>query len=169
MTRQVCGPIAGLLNFFEVTLNRILWVDSLQRETSVPIDRGQQVVEVVGDAAGKLSNSFHLLRLAQLIFELLSFGDVARYALDAGCHAVLINILRVDLDGNAASVFSDNFDVISGYPFSGQFAFHHLLDLRQALRRYRVAHFELESFFERIACNFFTGFIHRCVITFQVM
>ena len=39
-------------------------------------DRGQHVVEVVGDAAGELADGVHLLLLAELIFERPLLGDV---------------------------------------------------------------------------------------------
>ena len=40
------------------------------------IDDGQQVVEVVRDAAGELANGFHLLGLAQLLVCLLGMHVV---------------------------------------------------------------------------------------------
>jgi len=39
-------------------------------------DAGQQVVEVVGDAAGQLADGFHLLRLAQGFFGAAALGDL---------------------------------------------------------------------------------------------
>jgi hypothetical protein len=41
-------------------------------------DHRQQIVEIVGDAAGQLSQRLHLLRLAQLLLEQLALGDVAQ-------------------------------------------------------------------------------------------
>ena len=41
------------------------------------VDHRQQVVEVVGHAAGQLAHRVHLARLAQLLFEMRAFGDVA--------------------------------------------------------------------------------------------
>jgi hypothetical protein len=38
-------------------------------------DAGQEVVEVVRDAAGELADGFHLLRLAQGFFGVLAFGN----------------------------------------------------------------------------------------------
>ena len=43
---------------------------------------GQDVVEVVGDAAGELADGFHLLRVAELRLELALTGDVAADAED---------------------------------------------------------------------------------------
>ena len=40
-------------------------------------DHGQDVVEVVRDAAGELADRIHLLRMAQLGFRGLLFGQVA--------------------------------------------------------------------------------------------
>ncbi len=49
------------------------------RETfRVPEDDGQQVVEIVGHAAGELPDGVHLLRLTQFPFERLAFGDIDR-------------------------------------------------------------------------------------------
>ncbi len=60
-------------------------LDRAEREPAVAGDRGEQVVEVVCDAAGEAPDRVHLLRLAQLRLELaalvlvlLAFGDVAR-------------------------------------------------------------------------------------------
>ena len=43
--------------------------EPVEGELAVAADRGQQVVEVVGDAAGELADGLHLLRLAQLALE----------------------------------------------------------------------------------------------------
>jgi hypothetical protein len=48
----------------------------LEEEFDVAVDHRQQVVEVVGDAAGQPSHGFHLLRVTQLRFELLRRRDV---------------------------------------------------------------------------------------------
>ena len=42
--------------------------------------RGEQIVEVVGDAAGQLADRVHLARLQQLVLELLAVGDVEQGA-----------------------------------------------------------------------------------------
>ena len=48
-------------------------LEQRQREA---LDDRQDVVEVVGDAAGKLADGFHFLRLPQLGLELTLAGDV---------------------------------------------------------------------------------------------
>ena len=49
----------------------------LDQELAVAEDHGQQVVEVVGDAAGEAADRLHLLRLAELLLELLLARKVA--------------------------------------------------------------------------------------------
>src|ERR1700681_3757961 len=41
-----------------------------QEHRAVTHDYGQQIVEIVGDAAGELTNSLHFLSLPKLVFEL---------------------------------------------------------------------------------------------------
>jgi hypothetical protein len=45
----------------------------------VPRDHGQEVVEVVRDAAGELADRLHLLGLPQPLLELAPLGDVAQH------------------------------------------------------------------------------------------
>ena len=40
------------------------------------LNDGQEIVEVVRNATGQLSNGFHFLRLAELLFQLLTLGDI---------------------------------------------------------------------------------------------
>ena len=47
-------------------------------------DGHQQVVEIVGDAAGELANGIHLLCLAQLQFQALAFGQVPPHDMQDG-------------------------------------------------------------------------------------
>ena len=46
----------------------------LQQQFGIAANRRQQVVEVVRDAAGEPADRFHLLRVAQLLFELSARG-----------------------------------------------------------------------------------------------
>ena len=46
-------------------------------EVEVADHGGQNIVEIMGDAAGELADGFHLLRLAKLGFQLPALGDVA--------------------------------------------------------------------------------------------
>ena len=41
------------------------------------VDDSEDVIEIMGDAAGELTDGFHLLGLAELVFEAFLAGDVA--------------------------------------------------------------------------------------------
>ena len=62
---------------------------SREREIGVAEDGAEQVVEVVGDAAGEPADRLHLLRLAQLQLELATLGHVGHRADDANRGAML--------------------------------------------------------------------------------
>src|SRR5207245_946171 len=47
-----------------------------EHEFTVSIDHRQEIVEVVGDAAGELTGSLHFLGLAQLRLQTLALSDV---------------------------------------------------------------------------------------------
>ena len=51
--------------------------DLVFRERGEADDRSQQVVEIVGHAAGELADRFHLLCLPQVVLEAAALGDVA--------------------------------------------------------------------------------------------
>ena len=76
----------------------IVGVEAVERHLAEADDGGQQVVEVVGDAAGQLPDRFHLLRLPELLLEPLQLGDVAREADQADDL-----VLRVAIDAAASS------------------------------------------------------------------
>ncbi len=50
--------------------------ETFEEELGVAGDDHQQVIKIVGDAPGEASDGFHLLRLAQLLFESAALGDV---------------------------------------------------------------------------------------------
>ena len=66
----------GLANLVEILPLAVLVLDNRRQQLGVAEDRGQEIVEVVGDAAGELADRIHLLRLDQLRFELPAFGDI---------------------------------------------------------------------------------------------
>ena len=53
-------------------------IEIVQHQVAVPENHGQQIVEVVRDAAGQPPDGFHLLRLLVLLFERAALGDVQR-------------------------------------------------------------------------------------------
>ena len=67
------GALSGLLGRAHGALHaRIAGRKPAQREVGVADDRGQQIVEVVRDAAGEPADRFHLLRLAQRVLGALT-------------------------------------------------------------------------------------------------
>ena len=67
---------ARLLNFFNICLSRVVWIEVLQEELAEPEHDGQQIVEVMRHAAGQPSDGFHLLRLLKLRLQRVALGDV---------------------------------------------------------------------------------------------
>ena len=49
---------------------------ALLQQLQIAHDDGEQVVEIVRDAAGELAHGLHLLRLAELLLHLPTLGDV---------------------------------------------------------------------------------------------
>ena len=48
----------------------------IEQDLGIAVDDGEEIVEIVGNAAGETADSFHFLRLAELVFEDAAFGDV---------------------------------------------------------------------------------------------
>jgi hypothetical protein len=47
-----------------------------KRKLAIPYYRCQQIIEVVRYSTRQPSNRFHLLRVAELLFEVFAFGDI---------------------------------------------------------------------------------------------
>ena len=83
----------------EVFVRRIVGRQLARRHLDVAEDRRQQIVEIVRDAAGEPADAFHLLRLQELRFEALPFGDVLHDAEHArGLAALVAEDLRLRRD-----------------------------------------------------------------------
>ncbi len=54
----------------------MLRIEAVGGKARVAKNRGEQIIEVMGDAAGELTDRLELLRLAQLRLERAAFGDV---------------------------------------------------------------------------------------------
>ena len=76
------------------------WWRVVQDELAVAGDDGEQVVEVVRDAAGQHADGFHFLRLPELLLQLHPSGDIHQDGKLGGLAAVLDIVERdFDLDG----------------------------------------------------------------------
>ena len=65
--------LSDLLN---VVAHRLAWLQVREQQIAVAQDDGQQVVEVVGHAAGKPPDRLHLLRLTQLVLQSLAVREI---------------------------------------------------------------------------------------------
>jgi hypothetical protein len=74
--RQNDRAVAGPSNFIADLL--ALRIVRGRQELRVAADHREEVVEVVGDAAGEQADGVHLLRVAELLLEALQLCDVAR-------------------------------------------------------------------------------------------
>ena len=74
------GALRRLLDRLDVRpLADLARVEAAEQEAAVHGDDGQQVVEVVGDAAGEAADCVELLRLVEALLELLAVADVVHH------------------------------------------------------------------------------------------
>src|SRR5262249_40860187 len=73
---QRCCALGCIGNFLRRSTERRIGTEALEQELGIAGDDHEEIVEVMGDAAGETSDSFHLLRLAQLLLEPAALGDV---------------------------------------------------------------------------------------------
>ena len=83
---QLGGAVHRPPHLVEVLLDRMAGAEVHRRQFEVAADRRQQVVEVVGDAAGQRAHRLHLLRLPELGLEPLAglFGPAPLGDVDGG-------------------------------------------------------------------------------------
>ncbi len=84
LSREVGRARARVANLSEVLRGLRALLDVEVEQVTVAHDGHQQVVEVVGDAAGKLAHRLHLLRVTQLLLEDLALGDVTPHHVKDG-------------------------------------------------------------------------------------
>ena len=90
LVSESAAAFGGAADLFERGALRLLEVAAGQQHVAVAGDDGQQVIEIVRDAAGEPPDRFHLLRLAELLFEasaLAAHAGRADFALDGGVQA----------------------------------------------------------------------------------
>ena len=76
LAHQIGGPVRVLLDLHDVGEALLARPVAQQEQVAEADHRRQQVVEVVSDAAGKLAHRLHLLRLAELNFQVPLGGAV---------------------------------------------------------------------------------------------
>ena len=88
LSRQDAGAFGGRADLGDVLRFRALHPDVVEQQIAVAEDRGQEIIEVVRDAAGQLAERFHLLRTQHLILQLLALGDVHERADESNGFAI---------------------------------------------------------------------------------
>ena len=78
LTHELSGALGGCGDLLEALAERAVAFDVETSELDVPGDPGEDVVEVVGDAAGQPAEHLHLLRVQQLLLEQPFVGDVTQ-------------------------------------------------------------------------------------------
>jgi hypothetical protein len=102
LLRQLRGSQPGRADLRRLDAHRVLCLEVAQHQVRVADDHGEEVVEIVRDASGELSDGVHLLRVAELR---LARAKGGRPCLDAGlelglpCAELLVR--RLDLLGAA--------------------------------------------------------------------
>ncbi len=76
LASQRRGTLGGAGNFLCRTAEMRFGTEAFEQKFRVSGNHHQQIVEIVRDAASEAAHSFHLLRLAQLLFERAALGHV---------------------------------------------------------------------------------------------
>ena len=84
IAHRISQPIqqltAGLTDFADGGAEFRIEPGIVEQEGAVADDAGEDVVEIVRDATGELADGLHFLRLLELQFQFLVFGDVGDHA-----------------------------------------------------------------------------------------
>jgi len=76
LLHEVLGPAGGLEDFRDAFLRRRIVGQVFLQQITVAEHGGEDVVEIMRDAAGERADGLHFLRLPKLVFEGAAFGDV---------------------------------------------------------------------------------------------
>jgi hypothetical protein len=98
------GPVPGGGHLPDQLAAGVTGREAAQQQFAVAVDDGEEVVEVVGDAAGQPADRLHLLRLAELLFELVALADVHEGQHGADDAPLAEDGLRPVLDREAGAV-----------------------------------------------------------------
>ena len=101
LSRQRGAAVGGLADLGDVAADRTRLLDVLGDHVRVADDGGQQVVEVVGDAAGEPADRLHLLRVTQLLIAVVQQAHrlpraqgIADGPFQLRGHHVLLDVIR---------------------------------------------------------------------------
>ena len=82
--RQLAAAQHGLLRMIEKLDSRLAGRQGLAQKLEIPMGHRQQIVEVMGNAAGQLADGLDLERLAQLRLEAVASGQIGEHADEMG-------------------------------------------------------------------------------------
>jgi hypothetical protein len=82
------GTVGILRNLDEIPEIGVALIVAQQQQVAMARDRGQQVVEVMRHASGKLTHGLHFLALDELLFKALEFGRVVQNRQERGARRV---------------------------------------------------------------------------------
>ena len=117
LPRQVGGPLARFLDLQHVAPAGMVGVEAVEQQVRVPEDGGEDVVEVVCDAARQPSDRLHLQRLPELHVALPQrvFAHPALRQVTDPCpeqHTIgVVDARDRELDRQAQSIGSNGFDL----------------------------------------------------------
>jgi len=96
---EFTGLMGLLLDHFQPPSRLLVELRLLRRHLAVEDDDRHDVIEVVGDASGELSNSGQALLLPELQFKLAALSDIPHHALDGGQPSLVVgHSCGTDLD-----------------------------------------------------------------------
>jgi hypothetical protein len=82
------GAVGVLVDLHEIGIVRVALVVAQHQQVAMPGDGGQQVVEVMRDAPGKLTDGLHLLALNELALHRLELGRVVQHRQKRGARRI---------------------------------------------------------------------------------
>ena len=97
LTHQSGGAVGVLLDLHDVGEGLVARRVAQQQEVAEPDHRGQEIVEVVGDAAGELTDGLHFLGLNELLLERPPLGGIHQVRDQAGPRRGLVESAEVEL------------------------------------------------------------------------
>ncbi len=89
LAHQAGRPVGVLAHLDDVGETGITGAVALQQQIAKADHRGQQIVEIMGDAAGQLAHRLHFLRLGELRLEIAVFRGIDEVNDQPGNLAVL--------------------------------------------------------------------------------
>ena len=83
--------------------------------------------------------------------------------------ALLVDKFSICFHGDSPPILGDDFHLVSGHAITRKFALQHLTHLSQIFGRYGMSQTESECFFDCVAGDRLSGFVHRGVVTLQIV